>query len=193
VADSVQRYRKIFPSYSHADRAVVAGFAEAARALGDQYLQDVLALRAGEHWATRLLELIEQADVFQLFWSSNSMRSRYCRNEWEHALALGRPSFIRPLYWEEPLPEDPVTGLPPAALRELHFVKVRPDPVRITRQDQPAYNSPRPASPYPLEASSPARVRTRRGSRSAARPLVAVALVLLVIVVAVALVVFHVY
>jgi hypothetical protein len=197
VADWVQRYRKIFPSYSHDDRAVVAGFAEAARALGDQYLQDVLALRAGEHWETRLLELIEQADVFQLFWSSNSMRSRYCRNEWEHALALGRPSFIRPLYWEEPLPEDPVTGLPPAALRELHFVKVRPYPVRIARRDHPSYSSLDHASveePYYASVAEDhyARVGKRRGSRSAARPLVAAALVLLVIVVVVVLVVFHV-
>jgi len=126
VADSVQRYRKIFPSYSHDDRAVVAGFAEAARALGDQYLQDVLALRAGERWEARLAEFIGQADVFQLFWSSNSMRSRYCREEWEHALALARPSFVRPVYWEDPLPEDPAMGLPPVSLRELHFVKVTP-------------------------------------------------------------------
>jgi hypothetical protein len=126
VIDSVQRYRKIFPSYSHDDRAVVEGFAEAARALGDQYLQDVLALRSGERWEARLPEFIRQADVFQLFWSSNSMRSRYCRDEWELALALGRPSFVRPLYWEDPLPEDPALGLPPVSLRELHFVKVRP-------------------------------------------------------------------
>ena len=39
----------------------------------------------------RLLELIDEADIFQLFWSSNSMRSEYVRREWEHALALGRP------------------------------------------------------------------------------------------------------
>jgi hypothetical protein len=70
-------YRKIFASYSHQDRVVVDSFAEAARALGDQYLQDVLALRAGEHWDARLLELIEDADVFQLFWSRHSMRYLY--------------------------------------------------------------------------------------------------------------------
>jgi hypothetical protein len=46
----------------------------------------------------RLLELIQEADVFQLFWSSNSMRSQYCQQEWEHALALRRPAFVRPLY-----------------------------------------------------------------------------------------------
>jgi hypothetical protein len=123
-AESVQRYRKIFPSYSHQDSAVVASFAVAARALGDQYLQDVLTLRAGERWDAHLLELIEDADVFQLFWSRNSMRSPHCRDEWQHALALQRPLFIRPIYWEDPLPEDLGQGLPPAGLRALHFVKV---------------------------------------------------------------------
>jgi hypothetical protein len=158
MTESVRRYRRIFPSYSHEDRAVVASFAEAARALGDRYLQDVLALRAGERWDARLLQLIESADVFQLFWSSNSMRSRHCQDEWEHALALQRPLFIRPVYWEEPLPQDPGQELPPTALRELHFVKVpvaEPDPPRPQAaygppapNDSPAYGQYGPG-PYP--------------------------------------------
>jgi hypothetical protein len=96
----------------------------AARALGDQYLQDVLTLRAGEDWDQRLMELIAEADVFQLFWSSNSMVSRNCRREWERALDLGRQSFVRPVYWEDPLPQAPHLDLPPQTLRELHFAKV---------------------------------------------------------------------
>lgn len=141
VPTPISPYRKIFPSYSHLDRRVVAVFAEAARALGDQYLQDVLALRSGERWNSRLLELIEDADVFQLFWSHNSMRSRYCQQEWEHALALRRPAFVRPLYWEDPMPADPGNGLPPATLRELHFVKV---PLFGRRPPRP---SPEPSAP----------------------------------------------
>ena len=125
VTDPVPRYRKIFPSYSHDDQAIVDACVEYARALGDQYLQDVLTLRSGERWRPRLAELIEEADVFQLFWSSRSMGSRYCQEEWEHALALKRPLFVRPLYWEDPMPEDLVRGLPPVALKEFHFVKVR--------------------------------------------------------------------
>jgi hypothetical protein len=124
VTDSVPRYRKIFPSYSHADGAIVDGFAEIVRTFGDEYLRDVVAIRAGQRWRERLPELIAEADVFQLFWSSNSMRSRYCREEWEHALALGRPFFVRPFYWEDPRPEDRANGLPPAALDALQFVKV---------------------------------------------------------------------
>jgi TIR domain len=125
VEHSASRYRKIFPSYSRGDLPLLASFTEAARALGDTYLQDVLALRSGERWEPRLLELIEEADIFQLFWSSNSMRSPYCRYEWEHALTLGRPSFIRPVYWENPLPQDVALGVPPASLRALQFVQVQ--------------------------------------------------------------------
>ncbi|MGD0605640.1 MAG: TIR domain-containing protein [Streptosporangiaceae bacterium] len=153
VTASAQRYRKIFPSYSHDDQAIVAGFAEVVRALGDQYLQDVLALRSGERWQTRLPELIEEADVFQLFWSSNSMRSPYCRQEWEHALALGRPLFVRPLYWEDPMPEDPARGLPPVALRELQFLKYN---VHSPREDTPAGPAEVPgARPPSAWASAP--------------------------------------
>jgi hypothetical protein len=124
VTESAPRYRKIFPSYSHADAAIVDGFAEVVRTFGDQYLRDVVAIRAGERWRERLPELIAEADVFQLFWSSNSMRSPYCQEEWEHALSLRRPLFVRPFYWEDPRPEDRASGLPPVALDALEFVKV---------------------------------------------------------------------
>ena len=143
-------YRKIFASYSHQDRSVVDSFAEAARALGDRYLQDVLTLRAGERWDVRLLELIEDADVFQLFWSRNSMRSPHCRKEWEHALTLRRPLFIRPVYWEDPLPADPGQELPPATLQVLHFVRV---PALRPGTEPPASTVPAPAPPVAAPAS----------------------------------------
>jgi TIR domain len=155
TADSVLRYRKIFPSYSHRDRAIVQNFAEVARALGDQYLQDVLTLRAGERWDSRLLQLIEEADVFQLFWSRNSMRSPHCRDEWEHALALQRPLFIRPLYWEEPRPEDPEQKLPPVALQALHFVKVlATEPYSVVPPQAPA-RDPAAATSLPETSNAP--------------------------------------
>jgi TIR domain/FHA domain len=150
VVERAPRYRKIFPSYSHLDHAIVEGFEDAARALGDQYLLDVLALRAGERWQPRILELIREADVFQLFWSSNSMRSMYCRQEWEHALTLRRQAFVKPLYWEDPLPEDMTEGLPPAALRELHFVRVRSNRSPATPPDG-LVAQPAPADGFPAQ------------------------------------------
>jgi hypothetical protein len=151
VAESAPRYRKIFPSYSRDDRTIVDDFAEKARALGDQYLQDVLTLRSGERWRARLAELIEEADVFQLFWSSNSMRSQHCREEWEHALALRRPLFVRPLYWEDPMPQDLALGLPPVALLELQFVKVPP----YTPPPRPAPEQPDRGAPPVMAAAQP--------------------------------------
>jgi hypothetical protein len=156
----------------------VASFAEAARALGDQYLQDVLALRAGERWDARLLQLIEAADVFQLFWSSNSMRSQHCQDEWEHALALGRPLFIRPVYWEEPLPQDPGQELPPAALRELHFVKVP-----VAAQYVPSGVVSYPPPPPGLAYGRPPSARFSRRPRALLVFSAVVALVLLIAVI----------
>ncbi|GAB2571318.1 hypothetical protein Aab01nite_04710 [Paractinoplanes abujensis] len=181
--EPIRRYRKIFPSYSRRDAAVVEEFATAARALGDQYLQDVVTLRSGEQWSPRLLELIEEADVFQLFWSSNSMLSDYCRAEWECALGLGRPSFVRPLYWEDPLPEAPRLGLPPADLRRLHFARVpiavaATDPARTAESGPapaapgaPAWSPPSPAAPRsPAPAPVPAPAASLRVIPAAGEP-----------------------
>jgi hypothetical protein len=85
-------------------------------------VRDVLDLRAGEVWNTRLCELIESADVFQLFWSRNSMDSPFVRQEWEHALRIPKPDFVRPVYWEQPFPTR--EGLPPEGLARLHFAFV---------------------------------------------------------------------
>jgi len=35
-------------------------------------------------------------DVFQLLWSRNAVGSTWERREWEYALSLARPFFIRP-------------------------------------------------------------------------------------------------
>jgi hypothetical protein len=119
-----RRFRHIFPSYSHKDTAIVEQFEQYARSLGDDYLRDVTTLRAGEVWDERLSELIEQADVFQLFWSRSSMISPFVRSEWERALALDRPDFIRPVYWEKPMPSVPEKELPPPALSRLQFQRI---------------------------------------------------------------------
>jgi len=114
-------FRNIFPSYSHRDTSIVEEFERFARTLGDRYLRDVHELRAGEVWDDRLKDLIQKADVFQLFWSRNAMQSPYVEEEWKYALSLGRPHFVRPTYWEDPLPEDRNRDLPPDELRRLHF------------------------------------------------------------------------
>jgi hypothetical protein len=121
---TVPRYRRIFPSYSHRDAGIVQELERYSQAMGDEYLRDVMRLQSGEVWNDRLMQMIAQAEVFQLFWSTDSIRSPFVRQEWQYALGLNRDSFVRPVYWEEPLPELAALNLPPRELRDLHFHRV---------------------------------------------------------------------
>lgn len=115
---TAQLFGSVFASYAHEDGPVVQAFAEAYRALGIDLLVDKASLRAGERWQERLLLLIEEADLFQLFWSDASSRSGAVAEEWAHALSLqGRKGerFIRPVFWQTPWPP------PPPPLAHLHF------------------------------------------------------------------------
>lgn len=136
ASDHARPYRKVFASYSHRDSAIVDEFAEYARAMGDKYLRDVIDLRSGEQWRPALEQLIQDADVFQLFWSWNAIESPYVQQEWVYALSLKRRSFVRPVYWNEPLPER--GGMPPASLRELHFERIHPRPITSSAAGAPA-------------------------------------------------------
>lgn len=108
-------YQAIFVSYSHQDTHIVKQLERAYRALGMQYLRDVATLRSGEQWNPALLRKIDAADIFQLCWSSAAKGSIHVEQEWRHALDLERSHFIRPVYWEQPLPE------PPQELGSFHF------------------------------------------------------------------------
>jgi len=112
-------YRRIFPSHSHQDVEIVTACERYAAMCGDQYLRDVRTLRAGEEWSPRLLELVDEAEVFQLFWSTNAAGSRYVEEEWRHALGRQLPHFIRPIYWQQPL------AAPPVELGHIHFAYVQ--------------------------------------------------------------------
>jgi tetratricopeptide (TPR) repeat protein len=113
-------YQKIFVSYSRRDREVTEKYKVAQVALGNDTFIDVDNLRAGEDWRAALARAIDQADVFQLFWSFNSASSEHCRYEWMYALQVRCPDghcegFIRPVFWQKPMPD------PPPELKDLNF------------------------------------------------------------------------
>ncbi|HZC05969.1 MAG TPA: toll/interleukin-1 receptor domain-containing protein [Ktedonobacterales bacterium] len=110
-------YRRIFASYSHQDMPVVESCESAARSMGDQYLRDVSLLQSGQQWDPRLIQAINDADIFQLFWSKRAATSPFVEREWRHALMLlpTRPNFIRPVYWNRQLYPTP------PELTKLHF------------------------------------------------------------------------
>jgi serine/threonine protein kinase len=114
-------FSTVFASYAHKDRRVVLAFAEAYRALGIKVLFDKESLYSGERWQEALLRLIQEADLFQLFWSKASSRSNAVATEWRHALSLQDRKgerFIRPLCWKARMPQ------PPAQLAHLHFASL---------------------------------------------------------------------
>jgi serine/threonine protein kinase len=131
VVERARPYRRIFASYARRDSWIVEQFRQYARALGDEYLRKHVRLRVEEQWSEHLERLMREADVFQLFWSSNSMHSPFVRREWEYALSLQRPHFVRPVYWEEPLPASAEKDLPPQELRKLGFQRI---PVELVEQ-----------------------------------------------------------
>ncbi len=117
VAMTQKLYKAIFCSYSHQDSAVVERVEAAYQALGFDFLRDVRTLKSGQDWDDALYALIEKADIFQLFWSQAAAHSEYVEREWRHALTLKREenSFIRPVYWQQPMPPAP------RDLAHIHF------------------------------------------------------------------------
>ena len=108
-------YSAIFVSYSHEDTFIVQELERAYTALGLQYIRDVNILRSGQRWNKELLSKINEADIFQLCWSKAAKKSKFVKREYKHALKLKREAFLRPVYWEVPMPD------PPKALKDIHF------------------------------------------------------------------------
>ena len=113
-------YQRIFISYSRRDSDVAKSYKLAQRAMGNEAFLDVDNLRAGENWRAALARAIDEADIFQLFWSDHSAASQYCRHEWDYAIKTrcadgDCEGFIRPVYWRKPMPS------PPQELRDFNF------------------------------------------------------------------------
>ncbi|MEO7363093.1 MAG: TIR domain-containing protein [Gemmatimonadaceae bacterium] len=166
-------FRKVFASYSHRDLGIVEEMERHARSLGDEYLRDWVHLRSGERWNDGLRELISAADVFQLFWSPNSARSEFVAQEWQYALTLGRNAFVRPTYWQDPMPD------PPEPLKPLHFHRLALTAVSSTptvRESTASSSGPG----YSTAAEPP----SRSDATGSASRVLSIAIALIVIVIA---------
>jgi len=133
---SSRRLRQIYASYSHQDEQVVAELAQVAPLFGSRFLMDQTHLEPGEDRRAGLQRLIRGADMFQLFWSTNAMRSADTVDEINYAVSLERPGFILPTYWEEPLPRSPAEQLPPPAIDRLQFHRIYPGAISHAVQTQ---------------------------------------------------------
>lgn len=107
-----RRYSKIFISYAHADYSQVRGIAEGCRMNGTDYFFDRHTLQAGDIFKDKILQYIDNADLFVLCWSKNAAESEWVQIERKHALELiergNHRLSIYPLSMppEAPLPKD---------------------------------------------------------------------------------------
>jgi hypothetical protein len=107
-----------FASYSSLDAQNVALCLSALSRwdAGLKVFMDCLDLTPNQSWQKELERVIPAQDAFLLFWSANSMKSKWVDWEWHHAAASKGLDAIRPF----PL-DDPAIAPPPPELQHLHF------------------------------------------------------------------------
>lgn len=151
VSESASMVRSVFASYSRKDSTIVDACVEAYRALGIYVFIDKEILRSGDAFDRVLFQLIERADLFQLYWSYNSVNSDWVRREWSHAHKLssqaGRKhaSFIRPCVWDDS---------PPALPDELTSIHRSTLDLRTLGLVSPAAGGPLASQSAPFPAKS---------------------------------------
>jgi pSer/pThr/pTyr-binding forkhead associated (FHA) protein len=107
---STRPYERIFVSYSQQDKIVIRACQDMYRTLGFDELIKIDQMRDSQILQEGVKEGIEQAEIFQLFWSEHAAKSESVAREWEYALQLKRgEGFLRPVYWEIPLVSPPDT------------------------------------------------------------------------------------
>lgn len=88
----LHRFKRVFISYSSADRETVATIATAYEMAGVPHFFDRTSLKSGEEWGPRLQKEIEKADLFHLCWSKAAATSEWVEKEAEFALARNKKS-----------------------------------------------------------------------------------------------------
>jgi hypothetical protein len=127
--ETAKMFSRIFASYAREDLTVVHACRQAYKALGVYLYVDRDDLLAGQSWRSVLAEMIRRTDLFQLYWSEEAAASENVSREWELAIEVGgerRSSFIRPCYWQVPMPA------PPEQLKEISFGYLDISALRLT-------------------------------------------------------------
>jgi hypothetical protein len=116
-------YRTVYASFADEDKQLAERLSRVYDALGMYTMRDVMAMRADGDWTEDLLKLVDEAEIFQLFWSRAAAGSDRVTHELERALTRSRSveNFIRPVTWEQPsatLPEV-LEDIKPAYMPEI--------------------------------------------------------------------------
>jgi hypothetical protein len=125
---TTKAYKQIFTAYSRDDTVIMQTCRTIYRLLGFNELARVDELRFGPMSDSALRHLIDESEVFQLFWSANAAKAPYITTEWEYASQLKRGAdFLRPVYWDIPLVKvpEPLATLPFTYLPRYAFAPHR--------------------------------------------------------------------
>jgi len=112
-------YKKVFVSYSSTDREEVLKITSGLKALNIDYFLDKLYLKGGDKYENKIIEYINEADLFLLCWSANAEQSDWVRKEYSYALERLKKDYMKFSFY--PLIINP-KALPPKELIEYHFV-----------------------------------------------------------------------
>jgi len=101
-------YQRIYVSHAD-DDAVQARMAQVREALGDEAVYDVASLRSRADWRAAVRAAIDEADVFQIFWSDETAESEACAFEWRRAKKVDavRAGFVWVVRATSPVPALP--------------------------------------------------------------------------------------
>jgi ferredoxin len=107
VAVGGQLNKTIFASHAPQDIGIIRSLDSILAGLNLGELRyKTKFMKAGDQFSKVHIE-IENSDSFQLFWSNHAKSDQDVLNELKHALSLSRSGFIKPVYWEEPMPDVP--------------------------------------------------------------------------------------
>jgi hypothetical protein len=95
AGDHARGPQPIFLSYSSKDFREVRTIANAWRALRLEFFQDAYHLGPGAEYPKIMDAAIDRAKTFCLIWTHNSKRSKWCKREYDRALARRNASELR--------------------------------------------------------------------------------------------------
>ncbi|MBT8077988.1 MAG: TonB family protein [Gammaproteobacteria bacterium] len=98
--------RRIFLSYSSADRLRTSGLALLLEAMGHQVFHDHRTIKPGMRWEAALQDGLDDANAVMVFWTRHASKSDWVRKEYEYFLSRYPDRILVPVLGDEtPLTE----------------------------------------------------------------------------------------
>ena len=109
-------YRAVYASFADEDTHLAERLRPIYDAIGMYNMRDRMQHRSEQGWSEDMLQALDEAEVFQLFWSRAAAGSETVQRELQRALERNPDveNFVRVVYWEQP----PVTL--PDSLSDAH-------------------------------------------------------------------------